>query len=242
MSLVGIPEAEAARDSSAVSGVSEAPPPSEEPAISHTVGRTVTGESTVDVDSLLAVAQAAYDRLGSLRAGFVQRLEVPLLDRTSEGRGTWYQRGTGFFRMDFDDPPDDVYVADGTFLWLYEPSARPAQVIRSRLGTGAEARTVDILGQILSEARTNYRASYAGREEVDGVRAHVVELAPKGASRYRDVRVWIGVEDRLVRRFRIEEENGSIRTVTLSRLEPEVPLADSLFQFTPPAGVQVFEG
>jgi len=194
------------------------------------------------VDSLLAVAEAAYDRLTSLRAAFVQRLEVPLLDRTSEGRGTWYQRGTGYFRMDFEDPPDDVYVADGTFLWLFEPSARPEQVIRSRLGDGAEARTVDILGQILSEARTNYRATYEGQDEVDGVVTHVVSLAPIGASRYRDVRVWIGKADRLVRRFRIEEENQSIRTVTLSRLEPQVPLADSLFQFTPPPGVQTFEG
>jgi len=55
------------------------------------------------------------------------------------------------------------------------------------------------------------------------------------------VRVWVAAEDRLVRRFRIEEENETIRTVTLADLEPNVPLADSLFLFSPPPGVPVFE-
>ena len=49
----------------------------------------------IDVDSLLAVADVEYARLSSLRADFVQRIDVPLLNRTKEGRGVWSQRGRG---------------------------------------------------------------------------------------------------------------------------------------------------
>ena len=194
------------------------------------------------MDSLLAVAETAYNRVTSLRAAFSQRMEVPLLDRVSEGHGTWYQRGSGHFRMAFDEPPGDVLVADGTFFWAYQPSQQPDQVIRSRLGTGAEAGTVDVLGQILSEARTRYSGVYTGRETVSDVETLVVTLTPRERGRYRGVRVWIAVSDGLVRRFRIEEENESVRTVTLSALEPQVSLPDSLFRFTAPPGVQTFEG
>ncbi len=145
--------------------------------------------------------------------------------------------------MDFEDPPDDEIVADGTYLWVYHPSQTPRQVIRSELaGGGTDSGTADLLARILSEARTAYTARYDGRESVDGDDVHVVSLTPRGRSSYRLVRVWIGSADRLVRRFQIVEVNESIRTVTLSNLEPNVTLPDSLFQFTVPAGADVFSG
>ena len=194
----------------------------------------------IDVDSLLAVADLEYARLSSLRANFVQRIDVPLLNRTKEGRGVWSQRGRGHFRMDFEDPQDDILIADGTCLWQFEPSVRPDQVISSALGDGTDVGSVDILGRLLSEARTNYDGVYMGMEDVAGVSTHLVSLAPKGSSRYLNVRVWIAGSDGLVRRFRIQEENETIRTVTLSNLEPEVPLADSLFRFTRPPAATIF--
>lgn len=194
----------------------------------------------IDVDSLLADADVKYASLGSLRAEFVQRIDVPLLNRSKEGRGVWSQRGRGNFRMDFDDPPDDILIADGTCLWQFEPSVRPDQVVSSALGYGVEVGSVDILGRLLSEARINYTGSYMGLEDVAGVSTHLVSLTPKGPSRHLNVIVWIAHSDGLVRRFQIQEENETVRTVTLSNLEPEIVLADSLFQFNRPSDATIF--
>lgn len=194
----------------------------------------------IDVDSLLASADVKYARLGSLRARFVQRIDVPLLNRSKEGRGVWSQRGRGNFRMDFEDPPDDILIADGTCLWQFEPSVRPDQVVSSALGYGVEVGSVDILGRLLSEARINYTGSYMGLEDVAGVSTHLVSLTPKGPSRYLNVIVWIADSDGLVRRFQIQEENETVRTVTLSNLEPEIVLADSLFRFSRPPDAIIF--
>jgi len=197
---------------------------------------------SVDPDAIMAGADEAYSALSSLRAEFVQRVDVPLLDRTSQGHGAWYQKGRNRFRMDFVDPPEDLFVADGEFLWLWQPSANPNQVIKSSLAGGTRAAGgADVLGRILSEARTSYDAVYDGRAIVSGVATQVITLTPRETSEYRLVRVWVAVDDRLVRRFRIEEENETIRTVTLADLEADVPLPDSLFVFHPPEGVSVFE-
>ncbi|WP_420635273.1 LolA family protein [Candidatus Palauibacter sp.] len=199
-----------------------------------------SGSAVVEVDSLLALADAAYVRLERLRAAFSQRIENPLLGRTREGTGTWHQAGRNRFRMDFDDPPDDIYIADGSCLWLYEPSLHD-QIMVSRLEEGVELGTIDILGRLLSEARTRYSAVDAGAEEIDGVETRVVLLTPRDLpARYVEVRLWIGISDRYVRRFRIREENETVRTVTLTRIEPQVPIDLSVFEYTPPAGVPIF--
>ena len=201
----------------------------------------VEGEpGRVDVDSLLALANSAYASLDRLKAAFAQRIENPLLGRTREGRGTWYQAGRNRFRMDFDEPAGDVYVADGSCLWLYEPSLHD-QVVVSRLEEGAEIGSVDILGRLLSQARTTYDAVDEGTAEVGGMETRIVSLTPRELpARYVEVRLWIGASDRYVRRFRIREENRTLRTVTLTPLEPEAGIDPALFVYTPPEGVPVF--
>jgi len=46
----------------------------------------------------------------------------------------------------------------------------------------------------------------------------------------------------LVRRFEILEENETVRTVILDELRPNSSIADSVFEFVPPEGTDVFEG
>ena len=194
----------------------------------------------VGVDSLLALANSAYASLDRLKAAFAQRIENPLLGRTREGRGTWYQAGRNRFRMDFDEPAGDIYVADGSCLWLYEPSLHD-QVMVSSLEEGVEIGTVDILGRLLSQARTTYDAVDEGTGEIDGVETRIVSLTPRELpARYVEVRLWIGVSDRYVRRFRIREENQTLRTVTLSPLEPQARIDPGVFEYAPPEGVPVF--
>ncbi|MDH3734722.1 MAG: outer-membrane lipoprotein carrier protein LolA [Gemmatimonadota bacterium] len=213
------------------------PPPTEEPGVTPAPANQEPGAS-----ALLADADEAYSGLSSLRAAFVQRVEVPLLDRTTQGHGVWLQAGRDRFRMDFAEPPDDLFVADGEFLWLYQPSANPGQVLQCELAEGQRAAGgADVLARILSEARESYDARYEGTAIVSGARTHVIELTPSGPSEYRQVRIWIADGDRLVRRFRIVEENETIRTVTLAELEPNVSLDRSLFAFSMPDGADVFD-
>jgi outer membrane lipoprotein-sorting protein len=45
-----------------------------------------------------------------------------------------------------------------------------------------------------------------------------------------------------VRRFEITEENETLRTVVLRDMQPDAPIEDDVFSFTPPAGTDVFAG
>jgi outer membrane lipoprotein carrier protein len=196
-----------------------------------------------DVEDLLERAEAVYDALESMTADFEQTIEIPLLAKRRDGAGTWYQKGPGRFKMDFADPDGDVIVADGTHLWLYYPSTHPGQVIRSAIDANVTgAGMVDLQGRIFEEADTGYDATLEGSEDVKGNPTWRIAMTPTGESPYRSVRVWVDKDSFLVRRFQIVEENETIRTVILDRLRPNEAIADTVFEFVPPEGTDVFEG
>ncbi len=56
------------------------------------------------------------------------------------------------------------------------------------------------------------------------------------------MRVWVDAENYLVRKFEIIEENETVRTVELGRLEPDAPIPDWYFQFDAPPNVDLFQG
>jgi len=210
---------------------------------SHAGTDASSAANSLDVVRLLARADSVYGKLRSLTASFEQTIEIPLLARRRAGSGTWYQKGSGRFKMDFSDPEGDVIVADGTHLWLYYPSTHPGQVIRSGIEANPTGRgMVDLQGRILREARDNYDATLIGSEQIHGRRTWQVVLKPRSASPYRRVRVWIDATAHLVRKFEITENNETVRTVTLWDLRPDEPIPDSVFEFAPPPGTDVFEG
>lgn len=206
-------------------------------------------EGDVDADRVLRRAEATYDSLRTLRAAFRQEIEMRAFDppRRRSGRGTWYQRKPGLFRMDFEEPEGDLVVSDGRFLWLYYPSTHPGQVVRTGLGPeatgGRGSEIVDLQGRILERARSVYEPSHGGIVTVDGHRTHLVELAPRGGDAdYERVRVWVDGERWLVRRLEFTDRSETVRTVELDELETGIALPDSLFRFEPPGDVEVFEG
>jgi outer membrane lipoprotein carrier protein len=206
-------------------------------------GAAVAQEASGDVRAALARAEQVYDGLTSLEAQFEQTIEVTLLGRSRTGTGTWYQKGRGRFKMDFSDPPEDLIVADGSYLWLYYPSTHPGQVIRSEIDADVTgAGMVDLQGRIFDEASSGYDADLEDREILDGHETLRIRLTPTGESPYRRVRVWVDSSSFLVRKFEILETNETLRIVVLRELKPNQPISDDTFRFTPPAGADVFEG
>lgn len=195
-----------------------------------------------DVRAILAAGKATYETVSSMQASFVQTIEIPILERSRTGEGTWFQKGRSRFKMDFSEPQGDVIVSDGEHLWLYYPSTHPGQVLRSTIdGNVTGSGAIDLQGRIFSEA-DQYDAVWEGEELVATVVTNRVHLTPRGESPYTSVRVWIAAADNLVRKFEIVESNETVRTVILEDLRPNEPVPDDVFDFTPPQGTDVFDG
>ncbi len=205
------------------------------------LGTVGTGSAQVAQDQaedILARAATAYENVVTLRSRFVQRIEIPALERQKEGRGIVYQKKPNYFMMKFEEPAGDMVVADGEWFWMYYPSAQPDQVIRTAIHRTTENATLG--GEFLVNPTERYVATYVGREELGERTAHLLSLVPKFDAPYTLVRVWIDAGDYLVRKFEVHEENETVRTIILTNVEAGANLPDDLFSFSVPPGVEVF--
>lgn len=194
------------------------------------------GSTTQDPTAeILRATARRYEGVRSLQADFEQQLTNTLLSRTTHSAGTLYQRQPDRFLMRFSDPDGDLIVSDGDFFWLYYPSVDPNQVIRSARGAGG----LDLRSQFVGDPVSRFEATSHGRETVGGRATHVLTLTPREPVGYRRLKAWIDVEDHLVRRFELTEDNGNIRRFDLTDLRVNPTLPDELFRFEPPAGAVV---
>jgi outer membrane lipoprotein carrier protein len=190
---------------------------------------------------ILDRAVAAYARVNSMRADFVQEVTDPMIGGSEPTRGEFLQQRPGRFALRWTQPRGDRIVSDGQYLWVYLPSSTPDQVVRTRL-TGRAGESADPISEFLDRPRERFSVAYVRAGQAGGRDADVLALTPldRGAA-YTRVLVWVDRQDSLVRRLEITEASGAIRRFSFDRLRVNVAIPASAFRFTPPAGARVVD-
>ena len=85
-----------------------------------------------DAMPILERSSRIYQDLSSIEATFDQVVDNEMIGRL-ESHGQMYQQGQSLLALRFEDPPTEAIVMDGTYMWLYTPSATPNQVLRMAL-------------------------------------------------------------------------------------------------------------
>ena len=67
-----------------------------------------------------------------------------------------------------------------------------------------------------------------------GHATHRLRMRPKRAASYRAAVIWIDEGIPVLRRLRLEEENGNVRTITLRDVVFGADVGTDWFTFTPP--------
>ena len=101
----------------------------------------------------------------------------------------------------------------------------------------------DFHREFLDQPALKYQVIYEPEDTVAGQATHRLRLIPLVPAQYEAAVVWIDRAQPLLRQIRIEEENGSVRTITMDRIDfrPNAMPGD-WFTFTPPEGAHVISG
>jgi len=188
---------------------------------------------------ILHGAADRYESVSTICADFTQHLSVPLLGAERIGTGRVCQGDPNLFAMRFDDPAGDLIVVDGSHAWVYFPSSDARTALRTSADRAAGGR--DFQREFLVDPEIRYEVSYSGTDEIAGRATHRIRMTPVLPSSYRSALVWIDQGEPVLRQVRLEEENGSVRTITLADVAFGVDAGAGWFSFTPPAGVLVME-
>jgi outer membrane lipoprotein carrier protein len=187
-------------------------------------------------------AVAAWAKVKTARATFEQTVTNSLTGSSANARGEFQEQRPNKLSIRFTEPAGDRIVSDGSAVWVYLPSSAPGQVVK-RSATDESAVPIDITGEFLTDPKSRYDVTAAGRETVAGHAAHALALVPKPGTKavFERATLWVDDDDALVRQFEVVENTGITRRVRITSLEVNVPVDRTAFTFTPPAGTRIVE-
>lgn len=198
------------------------------------------GAAAQDAARIVSRAGSVYRGLTSLRADFTQTISDRMIG-DFDSRGTLVQAGNNRLLMRFTDPAGDVITLDGEQAWIYTPSSAPGQVLRVAIPADP-VYGLNVVAWILDRPTERYRTTYLREDQVGGRPVDVVALEPRSPTLpFTSATVWLDRADALPRRIELVETTGARRTVVLSRLRTNEPVAAGTFRFRVPDGVRVID-
>jgi outer membrane lipoprotein carrier protein len=179
-----------------------------------------------------------YNQLKSFKADFTEIYTGPGTSRTESG-ALWLKK-PGRMRWEYHQPREKLFLTDSHTAFFYVPGERQARKTPLRNLDDIRSPLRYLLGKTKLEKELeglslapDHSPAKAGDTVLRGI--------PKGMQdRISEVLLEISPSfqiDRIV----IQEVDGSTTDFRFANVQENVTVADSLFRFTPPPGVEIIE-
>ncbi|MCW8918989.1 MAG: outer membrane lipoprotein chaperone LolA [Gammaproteobacteria bacterium] len=175
--------------------------------------------------------EAFLDGLTTIKAGFVQTLNNASGELIEKSEGVMAVERPGKFRLQYENPYEQLYVADGRNIWMYD---RDLEQVSVKPQSEALGSTPALLLSTTEPMATNFEIRELGEHE--GL--VWLELNPREADSNFDF-VKLALEGDLLRAMEMVDGFGQTTRLYFDPLVRNPTLDAALFQFTPPAGVDV---
>lgn len=175
--------------------------------------------------------QAFLTRTTSARGEFVQRVSGRSSAAQPASSGRFVFERPGKFRWSYEKPYEQLIVADGTRLVLYDKDLN--QVTVRKLGTALPSSPASILFGS-NDFEKEFEVTDAGTR--DGL--EWVQAKPRAKDSTFE-RIEIGFRDGLPSAMRLADNFGQVTQLTFARVERNPKLDADAFRFNPPKGADV---
>ncbi len=167
----------------------------------------------------------------SARGEFVQRVSGQKGSAQPVSSGSFVFQRPGKFRWTYEKPYEQLIVADGTRLVLYDKDLN--QVTIRKLGAALPSSPASILFGS-NDFEKEFEVVDAGvRDGLEWVRAR-----PRAKDTTFE-RIEIGFRDGLPQAMQLADSFGQVTQLSFSKVERNPKLDGQAFQFTPPKGADV---
>jgi outer membrane lipoprotein carrier protein len=193
-------------------------------------GWQATPQSAEDVAAAL---QRKYDTIRDFSADFTQE-HVGVLRRKRVERGTLLVKKPGKMRWQYTSPEEKLFVSDGIQLYSYLPAEN--RVLVSPMPQDDQAATGILFLAGKGHLTRDFKVSFADGAPADG---WALRLEPKRPQSEYDWLEIVAAKDTLRIRALVVADKQGRSTYLLSNFKENPGLADKMFNFTPPRGVEV---
>jgi outer membrane lipoprotein carrier protein len=171
------------------------------------------------------------DSTQTLRAGFAQELLGADGQLLELAHGSLAIRRPGRFAWRYEDPTEQLVVADGRKLWIYDAELSQATVT-------ALDDSIPASPAMLLSGEATIDKEFQVLESFDAEGVSWVRLSPReSSSDFKEI--LIGFRAGVLDQLRLWDSLDQVTTVSFSDVQVNPELASDEFEFVPPPGVDV---
>lgn len=200
-------------------------------------GASTQPASRPSPEALARTIQARYDRIRDFSTNFTQTYEGGVLRKRVIERGTLQVKRPGRMRWTYTAPEEKTFVSDGSQIYSYLPADRQVYVSPVPLEDQATTAALFLTGK--GNLTRDFDVGQGDpAHEPDGTWA--LRLQPRQAERDYDWLVLVVDRDTLrIRSLVAGDRQGGTSTFAFANIKENTGLADTLFVFRIPRGVDV---
>lgn len=191
------------------------------------------------LEQLLAKMQETYEGTKDLTATFVQELTLTSLKKTQREEGTVHFKNPGRMLWEYTRPKSKKFVVNPQKAWLYVPEDRVVYVHDAQAMHRSKLVIRFLSG--IGSFRDDFQVSYASPEATDREGHYRLVLIPKQKDLGTD-RIDLTVERNSFQivQCHFSDDYDNLTRIRFRNIRINRQLPDSLFHFSPPRGVEIF--
>ena len=197
------------------------------------------GAAPTDAAGVMEKLQGFYDGTKDFQAEFEQIYKHKLYNEEKKSSGKVFIQRPGKMRWEYKKPEKKLFVADGSYIWIYEEGIN--QVTKQPLGESDLPVAITFLvgkGKLKDE----FTGKIVPHEKFSSKGKLVLELTPKKPSpQYKKLLFIVSKSDYQVERTIIIDESGNTNTMRFKNVQINKGVDSKKFQFKPPKGATIVE-
>jgi len=192
----------------------------------------VTAVQAATVDDVVNDIQKKLASIHDLKGSFTQTSYLKDLEKTEAYSGTFYIKKPSGIMWEYKSPRDEKVFIKGEDMWIYKRSQK--QAIRGRFSKETYSQAPIALLSGLENLRSDFDITLTGQDTLN--------LRPKRRMGFMQEVIIRSVSKNFpLKTLKVFDMYGNIITIELADIRTNTRLEDSLFTFTVPQGIEVFD-
>ena len=189
-----------------------------------------------NLDAIVRKVQERYDATRDFTADVTQEMTIASLGKTTTAHGTMAFKRPGKMRWDLSQGDEQIIVADGETLWLYQPKEK--QVLKAPFDAAFRATTPISFLTGVGKIAQDFDVSADGADEKAGV-LYLMLVPRRDSTGVGKLRLTVARESGEIRGAEIHDPLGNVSRLQFDHIKRNVGLGDDQFAFQVPPGVDV---
>jgi outer membrane lipoprotein carrier protein len=199
---------------------------------------SVAANGAPDVKALASAVDAHYNHLRSLEAEFTEVYRGAGMERTESG--TLWLKKPGKMRWEYRSPKEKLFVSDGRDAWFYVPQDRQARKESAKKLEDVRSPLAFLLGKTKLEKELQGLSLAPDIPPMASGDVVLRGVPTSLADQITEIVLEISPENRIVRIF-LQSVDGAATEYRFTEQKEDMAIADSRFDFKPPAGTEVVD-